>query len=485
MKKLFLFLFLLFPVLANAATLTVCSSGCDYTTITTAIAAAAPTDEIEIQENIVEAVVLNKNIAEIRGTGDRDITWSTATGNLFEIQSGLTQAFTLQNLTLDVTASIGETIKQTSAGTGCQVTIYNCLISRTSTVGGDAIEVANFNFTNGWTIDRCDIVGNATTNSGIAFTTATNTDVATIKNCTVRSIGGTPGRGIEIVQSSVNQVAQVFNTTINGCDVGYYSGSAGEILNCVFTNNTDDLTLINQATSADFSYCAFEEQTDFGGTGNIFGIISGDQYVNETIGDLHVKNQSADIFNAGTAIAGLTVDLDLVTRPQAGVYDIGAYELEVSPTPTITRTITLTHTPIGTPTVTPTISPTRTPGIEDFGNDIYKVNLTIGADPGNEVLFDGSCWILQYRINAGPIGEKIIIYDSNDPGDFSLYRFPIEITALNLGKIIVPRGMSQRRWNQWYADHLRIGLGAQTTAAGIEADFWISASEIEGGVITP
>jgi len=50
-----------------------------------------------------------------------------------------------------------------------------------------------------------------------------------------------------------------------------------------------------------------------------------DLFVNPTNDDYHLKTGSPAI-NAGTSLAGVTDDLDGISRPQGGAYDVGCYE---------------------------------------------------------------------------------------------------------------------------------------------------------------
>jgi len=53
-------------------------------------------------------------------------------------------------------------------------------------------------------------------------------------------------------------------------------------------------------------------------------------FVNAAGNDYHVQSTSPAI-NRGTTLTQVTTDLDGVTRPQGAGYDLGAYELPVTP----------------------------------------------------------------------------------------------------------------------------------------------------------
>ena len=91
----------------SAATLTVCASGCDHTTIQAAINAASPGDVIDIQDAVhtEDGIVVNKNLT-IQGQGQSTTivqaaaTRAAADDRVFWVNSGLTvlfQDFTIQH----------------------------------------------------------------------------------------------------------------------------------------------------------------------------------------------------------------------------------------------------------------------------------------------------------------------------------------------------------------------------------------------------
>lgn len=75
---------LLIAGFAQASTLTVCSSGCDYTSIQTAVYAAHPNDTIEVQSGTYnESIILTKDISLFKGT-DTGIGEPIVNGDLYK-----------------------------------------------------------------------------------------------------------------------------------------------------------------------------------------------------------------------------------------------------------------------------------------------------------------------------------------------------------------------------------------------------------------
>ncbi len=352
-------LLLSFSVLVNAAVVhTVCSSGCDFISIQTAIddAGTADADIIELQENIVETVTLNVNIAAIRSDATRRTWDGTGSGSshTLEFQDGLTQLVTITNIKLTHSSGNANVVKITSRAAGQKILFEGVEFDHSSTSSSTVIEDTNGGLAaDEVKLNRCLITGTSG-DTGFRSNASTIANAYEIKN----SIFHGMARGIRFDGVTTNSVLTLFNNTIEGTGTqGFEVNSRGDFKNNVFANNTSDINFIGSSNVADLVTNAFEQQTDTGGFGadNIFGITSTDEFVDETTDDFHVKNASSQIFNSGTTIGSVTEDFDQVSRPQGSDYDIGAYELESTPTPTITPTFTIT------PTITPTPTHTNTP----------------------------------------------------------------------------------------------------------------------------
>lgn len=318
---------LLIPAVSFSANYTKCASGCDYTSIATAIAAIGSTDTIQLLENTTESIYLNKQIGGIWVdlTGTR-YTWTNSVdwASTLEIGSSCNGPVTFTGLDMYYSGTGGANVVL-SPTTGASESQYwtDCVFNRTATGSGYITQISNGSQANMAIYTRCRWNGNAYTTAGFIA------NVATASNC-VSILSGifsgmSAGNAIEFSQSSSNIVASIINCTIDGNAVGYRGGCAVTCVNTAFTNNTTDLTLYNHANHSQYTYCGFSQQTNTGdfGAGCIFGVSAGSQYVGS--GDFHLLSRSS-FRDAGTTNAGGSPDFDKKTRPQNTAYCIGAYE---------------------------------------------------------------------------------------------------------------------------------------------------------------
>ena len=363
-KKISVFLLAVFIVAyARAETFTVCASGCDYTTLAGAYGACDSADDgIEIQDNSItnESLAVSKNIAFIRSDGTQR-TWAAYdNGQVLSIDSNLTQPLTIQGLKIEQTYT-GNIIRWISFGSNAEVHVIESWLDTSFSGGGTADDVVYLNGAIGSTnklVVKKSIISTSGQDAGegIDYRSTTQVGVIIIENTVFYDI---QLDALHSIGDTTNKVANIYNVTIDNCNVGMGIAGGGNFTNIIFTNNTDDVLLGGSASASDFTYCAFEQQGSPFGSNNIFGITSTDEYVDETTHDYHVKDQDADIFDAGTN-TGVGEDLDGISRPQYSAYDIGAYELEEVGTPTHTPTYTHTCTCPPTATHTPTYTITLT-----------------------------------------------------------------------------------------------------------------------------
>lgn len=355
----------------NAATHTVCASGCDFTTLSAAISAAAATDIVELQEDRAEQVNLNKDIGIIQSdTGTR--VWSSTTNNsqTLDLLSGITAPVTIKDIYIKATGSGSQAVRINGYTSGAKYLFDNVRLIATNG-SGDAFAI-NTSVTTGtgpiMTFNRCWFDGENTGDDGIAIPSGNLTviDGLLVTNSIFHDWGGT---GLVSARSAAERIMVVQNTNFNDCaldglDMGTHSTG---IVNCLFTNNLDDFQFDGSASIAAMTFIgAEEEDTANLGTGGIT-IVSTDNYTNEGAEDFTLKD-TAPARNAGTD-TGLTEDFAGDPRP-VDEYDIGAYENQVEDTtpthtptntPTNTSTHTQTHTMTHTPTHTKTHTSTDTP----------------------------------------------------------------------------------------------------------------------------
>lgn len=265
--------FLLLPLLLSqflyADTYTVCDMGCDYTTITDAIAAASSGDIIDVQNAVhtEENINIDKNLT-IKGQGQTttivqaNAVQANAVDGVFKILTvGLTVIFqdmTIQNGNADGTMSStldnggGVYIKCNAA---TNVTFTNVTITNNKAQGdrGGGVYITDDSSGEGTvTFTNCVISNNEATGSagdggGVANRGA---DVLTMTNCTISgNIAGDDGGGYYVFEDgSTNKFINctIFNNSAGasssdeGRAGGLYFSSAStfSLFNCTIVNNT-------------------------------------------------------------------------------------------------------------------------------------------------------------------------------------------------------------------------------------------------------
>jgi hypothetical protein len=352
----------------------VCSS-CAYTTLLAAYTAAGPCDWIELQGDIAdESLAVIKNIAGIRGdSAANKRTWN-ATGNPdnLTVSNGVTQLFQVQDLKMTHSSGGGSGVQMFTWSATAIVRFINIDFSHLGPTG-DCMTIAAPGSVQALLIDRCSFTGGvADSDSGVVLN-GTGLDRFTIRNSLFRRFGN---KAISLASSSTSVFGNIFNCTMDGSGIGLSMAQRAVVTNCLFTNNTTDANIAGNALNTDFTYCAFEQATSFGGTGNLFGIVSTNEYANEATQNYSLKS-GAQCRNAGTAVTGVVEDLSGTARPQEGANDIGAYEYFIPGTPTITQTfsatpsitqtrtvtVTFSHSPTSTETPSITVTSTFTPSV--------------------------------------------------------------------------------------------------------------------------
>ena len=360
----------------SSATLTVCDSGCDYTTITSALAAASADDIIEIQDSrtytdqlfdpgfTITLQVSSGNAPTLSRTANNqeaiDLDVASA-GDGVTIKGDYGNPMTIISLNGNVVQSfaLGAYLWAEDCYFKCDDTYKQVLVFNGTYAG------------NGHVLKRCiiDLNDEAGTEGVDCHTQAGASPGLYMENCLVKNGAGTDSEYlVEVTGAQTNLQGYFINNTFEGGNEGLKADDPVTIIDCIFANNTSDIVFTSPAVKGAISYSAFEEESITGMGSGCITITSSDEFVNEGAGDYHLKN-TADSRNSGTD-TGLDDDLDGETRP-IDEYDMGAYENQVpdtTPTPTITKTntrtdtktITLTSTPTATPTITLTDTRTAT-----------------------------------------------------------------------------------------------------------------------------
>ena len=214
----------------EAATLTVCASGCDYTTIADAIAAASAGDTISVLDAVhTEAnIIVDRNLI-IRGQGTANTTAQAAStpetgiGPVFVVNSGVVA--TIQEMTISNGSSYSppygggvlnqgsltisnSTLAGNSSRYGGGVHNYGgtLTVSKSTFVGNSGREGGGGVYNNGGTltIDNSTLAGNSTSGNptddfdggGGVFNVGTGSLLNTISNSTLTGNSANHGGGI-------------------------------------------------------------------------------------------------------------------------------------------------------------------------------------------------------------------------------------------------------------------------------------------------
>jgi hypothetical protein len=218
---------------ADATTLNVCPTGCDYSSIQTAIEYADPGDTINVSEGIYKENIMTTKPLTIEGAGiGRTFIDGSFSGPVFTIGPGLSTFGPGPNVTLS-----GLTIEQGKAdfgggifNKGGRITLINCIITHNTAYGGAVYN--SFDGTlalNGSTITE----NNATTGGGIynEYGTVDMNAGSFIINNTVINYGGGIWSQIETTLNltgsiiSGNRAASGGGIYANGAAINIYSGS--------------------------------------------------------------------------------------------------------------------------------------------------------------------------------------------------------------------------------------------------------------------
>jgi hypothetical protein len=251
------------PSSSYAATLTVCASGCGYTTIAAAIGAASAGDTISIQDAVHNEanITVDRNLT-IQGQGAANTAVDGgASGSVFVIDAGVT--VTIQNVTIrNGFAYYGGGILNDGDGT---VTISNSTISGNSTPGPGSgggifsigtVTISNSTLSDNFagdygagifnggsvTISNSTISGNSAPYNGSSGGGIFNSGTATISNSTVSGNSASGGGGVYTYGP-----VTIEDSTLSGNFAIY--GSGGGIFNFFSTATVTNSTLSGNSSA--------------------------------------------------------------------------------------------------------------------------------------------------------------------------------------------------------------------------------------------
>ena len=293
--------------------LTVCSSGCNYTTIHDAVGNASSGDTIIVYEGIYdEQVVIGKNLT-VEGAGDNTIIRPSSASVLSQVFTGLFWYGGTKNVAGIIVANVPS---------GINVTIRNLKVDEsnvtTKPVGSDYLAGIFYRETGG-TIDNVTITGGGAWSGtdrgyGIFLSSASNDVVVEIKDS---EIDNYDKNGIEVMGNQLT--ANIYNNIITG------RGSVSDEVQNGVNVGRDAVGIVNYNTISNLAYqpasslsagiLFYHYVTPTGKT----AITTGNVVTNCQIGIIF-KNANSSAQN--NIVSGGTVGLDgIFSQPNyAGVY---------------------------------------------------------------------------------------------------------------------------------------------------------------------
>jgi len=310
-------------------------------------------------------------------TGDLDITADLTINGASAVTTiidgaGLDRVFdvlagtvTFSNVTIKGGSSYGS--GGGIANEGGALTIYRSTVSGNTTTGvpfdpgfGGGIAIVN---TGTLTINSSTVSGNSAANWGGGI--FNNSGTLTLNNTTVSgNTSSNDGGGVFSFGGTftINSSTITGNSGAGAAGVGGIWGG-GTLRNTIVANSPSGgncapgVTSLGHNLSSDAT-CAFAGPGDLNGTNPLLGPLALNAPGTTQTQALLAGSPAID---AGDNIGCPSTDQRGVPRPQGAACDIGAYEVQSTPTPTATLTPTPTRTATRTPSRTPTAAGTATP----------------------------------------------------------------------------------------------------------------------------
>lgn len=340
----------LFFSLANfayGATITVCASGCDFTSIQSAYNAAATGNTIELRSNIAEnlAVTGGKSV-NIRSQAGQRFTWDGANNSSPTLTvtsfDGTYPAWTISNIVMDHSSSSGgHVILLERGGSGDinpNLTITQSILMRTSTSTTNNNIITHVGDWNGSaatqvTIIRTEIIGTQFCD-GLVYNSGNNTHPYNLTNCILRNFTGTR-RAIFDNGNNVGINFNLMNCTFFNNNEAYRASSSANananarIVNCLFIGNTSDIANLHSSRWGDVMFCAIRHPGGAGyGTGCQYDPTTA-EVISASVSNpnLRLAPTSTRALDRGRNSGAPSNDFDGNARPHNSTVDIGAFEL--------------------------------------------------------------------------------------------------------------------------------------------------------------
>ena len=338
---LFWFLSLFLVPGAGAATVrSICSSGCDHTTITAAESAAVDGDILELRETATfqerwipggertlrvqtgfgfAPIVGDAGAVNFSSAGVGPVTILGDKGALTLQNGGSNTTITVQHVSSNVLTFVMEEVKLK-------------IIS-----GATAVKLVKFGAGHGagssYTIRRCEFLSEVVGNKdGILFETKSGSFL-TLENNVFHDFKDSGAEAIDITGSQSANVADLINNTLADNSNAIKVNERITGTNNILADNTNDFVgagvPVSPFSQADWTFNIFEEESNAGWpASNFLGANIEVTFVNAAADDFRLDAATTIAIDDGTTTA-VTDDFFGTSRPQGPAFDIGFHEVLV------------------------------------------------------------------------------------------------------------------------------------------------------------
>lgn len=311
-------------------TVTVCASGCNTTSITSAVATATATPNSVIQLNdssITNEAVTIGALANVNTSltfqAINNCVWAaTGADANFTIGAALTSPVTLKNMTMTHSGTAGAVATWSGIGVGASLFMQKLTI-RQLTDSTAVNELVTLVSGSQFVVDKCDFYGPSLTGSNVLLNVAGASIFAgssLIKNSSFTCVAG-GGRGITSADTSATATVGIYYCTISGAAIGLRAVGGFDMKNCILINNTADDTLTSPAVITMAVNCGFGQRAS-GATTSIYGLTNANTFSDRNFFNYFLGPQ-ATCRGAGVSINGIT-QVDVANNGVITGLDIGA-----------------------------------------------------------------------------------------------------------------------------------------------------------------
>jgi hypothetical protein len=440
---------LLTTSLLNAATITVCPSGCNETTITAAIAAATPGDTISVAAGIwYENLSIQKSVT-IQGVGsDQTIIDGSATASVVTISdSGSAVEVFLEHLGIrnGSFSGGGGGIRVDSDTRFVSVSVADCEVRENIATGPDTHGggIYAYGALVSLSISSSSILNNVASYYGGGVYAEFATELSIVGSTISQNNADNGGAvmAVSVGQLRLSNVDVESNTGRTGVGgVSLEQNPDAEIVGCRFVGNSGTLTigaLLVYASTARISQCSFEYNSTSGYAAGLKVTNSAAEIKQSTFhgntarsaAAMHVSSSSSVSVENTTISGNLTTELD-----GGGIWNLGSVLLSFS-----TVAFNQSDTGYGTGI--------RNEGFMTVEGSILSDNLGnncggLYTSYGYNIDDDGSCG---FAAEGDVSGISPGLLPAIDYGDYRYYHpIPTDSNAVDAAFVVEPPAVDQR-----------------------------------------